>query len=218
MNKFHPSIVCGVLVMGTALAMAAPSTRQVNLAIAAGGVVSVVNNCGSVTIHQGSQRLVVVNATKHSDKVEVDAANTLDGNRVEIRTHSLPQQQPSREESKVDYDVAVPPGISVIVSTATAPITLDNVSGDVSLSSDTGLITVRNVGNSYLRIRGVAAPVVLSNITGHVEVTSSGGSVQLTKVSGPKVTVGTTSGNITYAGGPSPVRWKMIILFRPSRT
>jgi DUF4097 and DUF4098 domain-containing protein YvlB len=200
MNKFPKATVCGILVLGTALALAADSTRQARLTVAADGVVNVVNNCGSVTIHQGGQRQVVVKATTHSDKVEVDTSNTPDGKRVEIRTHALPDKKPSSDESRVDYDITVPSGVSVSISTATAPITLENVSGDVSLSSDTGSMTMKNATNSYIHIRGVAAPIVLTSITGHVEVTSSGGSVQLSNVSGPKVIVGTSSGNITYQG------------------
>jgi DUF4097 and DUF4098 domain-containing protein YvlB len=87
------------------------------------------------------------------------------------------------------------------VSTATAPITVENLNSDLSLSSDTGLIAVKNVANAYLHVRGVAAPIALTNINdSHVEVTSSNGTVQLENVSGPRVTVGTTGGDISYHG------------------
>ena len=196
MKRLHPAIVCGIVV----LALCARSSGQTKLAIAIDGVVNVVNNGGSVTVHQGIQRQVLVNAARHSNKVEVDTSSTANGKRVDVRTHALPAQHPSSNEARVDCDVTMPAGVSLIVSTSTASITLENVSGDISLSSDTGLITVRDATNSHLHIRGVAAPVVLSNVTGHVEVTSSGGSVQLSGVSGPKVTVGTASGDITYQG------------------
>jgi len=193
-------IVGATLMMAAKLALAGNSPHQFKLSVANGGLVNVVNSSGSVTVHQGTQRQVLVTATTHSDKVEVDTSSTPDNKRVDIRTHVLAQQKPSSEEAKVDYDIAVPPGISVTVSTATAPITVDNLSADLTLSSDTGLITVRGASNSYLEVRGVAAPVVLSNVTGHIDVTSSGGAVKLSNVVGPKVTVGTTSGDITYEG------------------
>lgn len=200
MRKLDAAILSSVLLLGSAFAAAADSTRQTRLAIAPGGSVNVVNNCGSVTLHPGSQHQVLVNATTHSDKVEVDANSVAEGKRVDIRAHALPQQKPSSAESSVDFDIAVPPGVSVVVSTATAPITIEGLSGDVSLSSDTAVITGKNAAITHLEIRGVAAPIVLSDISGSVQIISSGGSVQLTNVSGPRVSVGTTSGNITYHG------------------
>lgn len=200
MKKLDALMVGATLIMATSLAIAADPSRQSRFSIAPGGAVNVVTACGSVTLHQGNQRQVIVNATTHSDKIEVDANSTPDGKRVDIRTHVLPQQKPSSDESRVDYDISVPSGIAVTVSTATAPITVENVSGDLSLSSDTGHIAVKTAMNTHLQVRGVAAPVVLTNVAGYVEVTSSGGSVQLTNVTGSKVNVGTTSGDITYQG------------------
>ncbi|HEY6254114.1 MAG TPA: DUF4097 family beta strand repeat-containing protein [Candidatus Angelobacter sp.] len=200
MTKLDAAIFGGVLLLGSVLADAAESSRQTRLPIAPGGSVSVVNNCGSVTLHPGNQRQVVVNATTHSDKIEVDANSISDGKRVDIRTHPLPQQKPSPSESSVDYDIAIPPGVSVTITTATAPITVEDISGDLSLSSDTGVVTVKNAAHARLEVRGVAAPVVLSDVTGQVQVTSSNGSVQLTHVSGSRVRVSTTSGNIAYHG------------------
>ena len=200
MKKPYAAILGCVLLLGSAFAAAANPTRQIRLAIAPGGSVNVVDSCGSVTLHPGNQRQVLVNATTHSDKVEVDANSIAEGKRVDIRVHALPQQKPSSSESSVDFDIAVPPGVSIIVSTATAPITIDSLSGDLSLSSDTGVVTVKNAANAHLEMHGVAAPVVLSDVSGRVEIISSGGSVRLTKVSGSRVSVSTTSGNITYDG------------------
>src|SRR5579864_2570982 len=200
MKKLDAAVLAGLILVGSALSLAAGAARQIKLAIAPGGSVNVVNNCGSVTLHPGNQRQVVVNAATHSDKVEVDANSTPDGKRVDVRTHALPLQKPTSSESSVDYDIAIPSGVSVTITTATAPITVDNIGGDLSLSSDTGLVTVKNAANTHLEVRGVAAPVVLSDVTGQVEVTSSGGNVQLTQVSGSRVRISTTSGNITYHG------------------
>ena len=200
MKKLDAAVFGSVLLLGSAFAVAADSTRQTRLAIAPGGSVNIFDSCGSVTLHQGSQRQVVINATTHSDKVEVDASSIAEGRRVDIRTHAVSQQKPTSSESSVDFDIAVPPGVSVVVSTATAPITIDGLNGDLFLSSDTGVVTVKNAANARLEVHGVAAPVVLSDLSGRVEVISSGGSVQLIHVSGPRVSVSTTSGNISYRG------------------
>ncbi len=190
-----------ILALGIAQALAADTRKEVRLDIAPGGMVNVVSNSGSVTIHGGAGRQVVAVFTTHSAKVEVDQSATPDKGRVELRTHALADQRPTSDEAKVDYDITVPAGVSVTVSTATAPIAVDGLSGDLILSSDTGQITVRDVAKGHVHVRGVTAPVNLTDIAnGHVEVTSTGGSVQMVNVSGSKVSVGTTSGNITYRG------------------
>jgi DUF4097 and DUF4098 domain-containing protein YvlB len=155
-----------------------------------------------VNVHSGGGRQVTVVALSRSAKIEIDRYITPDKGRVEISTHAKPDQKPTAEEARVDFDITVPVGISVLVNTATAPITVEGVSGGmISLSSDTGQIGVRNVAKTHVHIRSVTAPVTLAVVSGgHVEITTAGGLVQLTNVSGPLVNIGTTSGNITYQG------------------
>ena len=194
-------------VLGLAAALCAGQTRkETRLEIAPGGTVTIVNHGGSVNLKSGAGNHVVVAYTAHSPKVEVDETSTANHRRIEIRTHVLSEQKPATEESKVDYEITVPAGVSVTVNTSTAPITVDGLRGELSLSSDTGQVTVRNVAHSHLRVRGVAAPVSLSNITGgHVDVAANSGAVQMTDVTGPKVIIATTSGNIEYHGDCSGV-------------
>ena len=202
MTKTYLPLVASVAAMLTlALGLSAQSPRQMKFNIASGGVVNIVNNGGSVVLRPATDRQVTISSTQHSDKVEIDSNITPDGRRLDIRTHILPQQKPASEDTKVDYEISVPAGVFVTVNTATAPITVDNVSGDLNLSSDTGEITVRNINNSQLHVRAVGAPVNLSNINGeHIEIVSSSGPVQATNVTGPKVTVNSTKGDITYQG------------------
>ncbi len=192
---------------GLAVALAAPAMwaaevhKEARLDIAPGGSVNIFNNGGSVNLHSDAGKQVVVVYTMHSDKVEVDQTTTADKRRAEFRTHVIADQKPSPEEARVDYDVSVPKGVGVTVSGATATIVADNMSSDLTLSTDTGQVTVRNVYRSHITVHSVAAPVTLSNITnGTVDVTTSTGTVEMTSVFGPKVKAGTTSGNITYRG------------------
>lgn len=193
--------------LGLAAVLCAGQThKETRMEIAPGGTVNIVNNGGSVNLKPGAGNQVVVAYTTHSDKVEVDQTSTADRRRIEIRTHVLPEQKPAAEESKIDYEITIPTGVSVSVSTATAPITVEGLSGEISLSSDTGQVTVSNVKRSHVHVRGVAAPVSLSNVTlGHVDIAANGGAVQLANVTGPKVSVATTSGNIAYQGDCSGV-------------
>ncbi len=195
------AVVILVALLGVSAAWAADNHKQVKLNVAANGVVNVVNNSGSVIVKPGVARQVVVNYTTNSDKIEVDANGTPDGRRVEIRTHVISAQKPTPEESRVDYEILVPAGISIVVNTATAPITVDDLSGDISLSSDTGQITVRGVKDSFVHVHSLTAPVVMTNLSGiHAEIMSSGGAIQLANVTGPKIKASSTSGNISYEG------------------
>ena len=191
------------LTVGISMAAAQAETRrEARIDIAPGGTLNIVSGGGSVTLHSGGQgRQVLVTYVVHSDKVEVDQ-NTSNNQRVELRTHVLPDQKPSAEEAKVDYDVTVPAtGVSVNVSTTSAPITVDGLSGDIGLSSETGQITVRNVNKSHLRVRSMNAGVNFNSVTlSRVDIQSAGGAVVLGRVTGQRVSVGTTSGNIEYRG------------------
>lgn len=190
-----------IAAMGAVNAEAADTRKEARLDIASGGILDVVNNCGSITLHAGNSRQVLVSYTLHSDKIEVDQNVSADKRRIELVAHASSTQKPSAEEARVDFEVAVPPGVTVNVTTATAPISADGVKGDLSLSSDTGQITVRNVARVHINIRGVTAAVNLNNVNqAHVEITSSGGAVDMVDVNGPAVYVGTTSGNISYRG------------------
>jgi hypothetical protein len=203
------AFVCAVALTGFAAEpQAQPETnrKETRLDIAPGGSINIINNDGSVTLKAANGHQVLVAYTLHSNKVEVDQDSTPEKRRIEIRTHALPQQTPTVDEAKVDLEISVPAGTAVTVSTATAPINADGLSGDISLSSDTGKITVSGVGRSHLNIRSVAAPVALNQVSlGYVHVTSSGGAVEMTDVTGPKVNVATGSGNITYQGDCSGV-------------
>ncbi len=182
-------------------AHAADNRKEARIDLAPGGNVNIVNAGGSVMLHSAPGHQVVVSYTTHSDKVEVDQNTSANNQRLELLTHAINGQKPTADEAKVDYEIGLPSGTSVSVTTVSAPITADGLNGDISLSSETGQITVRNVAKSHLQVRSMAAPVSLSNvIAAHVDVQSSGGAVKLENVNGPRVSVGTSSGNIEYHG------------------
>jgi DUF4097 and DUF4098 domain-containing protein YvlB len=182
-------------------AHAADSRKEARIDIAPGGTVNIVSGGGSITLHSGAGRQLLVAYTVHSTKVEVDQSTTDNKQRVELLTHALPGEKPTADEAKVDYDVTVPAGVSVNVSTTSAPITADGISADIGLSSESGQITVHNIAKSHVHVRSVTAPVNLQDVTmSHVDVQSTGGAVQLKNVNGQRVTAGTTSGNIDYQG------------------
>lgn len=182
-------------------AHAADSRKEARIDIAPGGTVNIVNGDGSVALHSGTGRQLLVTYIAHSAKIEVDQNASANKQRVELITHALPGEKPTADEAKVDYEVTVPAGVSVNVSTASAPITAEGISSDIGLSSETGQITVHNVAKSHVHVRSVTAPVNLQDVTmSFVDVQSTGGAVQLKNVNGQRVAAGTTSGNIDYQG------------------
>ena len=182
-------------------AHAADSRKEARIDIAPGGTVNIVNGGGSVTLHSGAGHQLLVAYTVYSPKVEVDQNASANKQRVELITHALPGEKPTADEAKVDYEVTVPAGVSVNVSTTSAPITAQGISSDIGLSSETGQITVHNIAKSHVNVRSVTAPVNLQDVTmSRVDVQSTGGAVQLKNVNGQRVAVGTTSGNIDYQG------------------
>jgi DUF4097 and DUF4098 domain-containing protein YvlB len=183
-------------------AYAADTPRnEAKIDIAAGGTVNIVNGGGSVVLHSGPGHQLLVSYTVHSAKVEVDQSLSADKQRLELRTHVLSGDKPAADEAKVDYDIKIPAGVSVNVSTTSAPITADGVNSEIGLSSETGLITVSNIAKAHVHVRSVTAPVSLKDVTmSRVDIQSAAGTVQLSNVTGQRVTVGTTSGNIEYQG------------------
>jgi hypothetical protein len=190
-----------------ALSISGEGTRkEIRMEIAPGGAVSIVNYGGSVHLRSAAGHQVLLAYTTSSDNVEVDHESTADKQRIEIRTHVTREPKPASSETQVAYEISVPPGVSVTVSTATAPITVDGLNGDITLSSDTGQITVSDVARSHVHVRGIAAPVNLNNVSlSHVDIAANSGGVRLVNVTGPKVSVGTASGDISFKGDCSGV-------------
>ena len=176
---------------------AADTQKEYRYNVGNGATLNVVNEFGTVTVRPSSSRQVIIGATAHSGKVEVDSSQTF--NRIEARSHVL--GKPTEDEAQVDYDIQVPPDIILTVHAAGGPIRVEKLRGDMTLEGDTAPITVQDSSNAHMHIRTVTGPVTLSSIAnGHVDVTSVSGDVQLTSVNGPKVAVNTTKGNIRYVG------------------
>jgi DUF4097 and DUF4098 domain-containing protein YvlB len=200
-NGFRYVAALGVSALLSSSAYCADARKEFRLDVASGGSVTLTNNAGSVSLKANNGHQVMVAYTAHSSKVEVDQSSSNDHGRIEIVTHVIADQKPTAEEARVDFEISLPIGTSVTVNTATASIAAENISGDISLSSDTGQITANDIAKSNVQVRTVTGTVSLGNINNsHVEVISSAGAVQLTKVNGPKVKIGTGSGNITYTG------------------
>jgi len=189
-----PLVAAGVL---TIAAFAADNRKEFRYTVGPGASVTVTNGSGPVDVRGSAGRQVVIVATTHSDKVEVDCDQN--GNRVQATTHFL--RPADGADGRVEYQVLVPPDASVTVRAPGGPITAEKMRGDLSFEGDAAQVDLHDVSNAHVRVRTISGPVNLGNITnGHVEVTSVSGNVQLDAVSGPKVSVNTAKGFIRYNG------------------
>lgn len=181
----------------TVTVFAADNRKECRYNVTPGTRVTVTNDSGPVDVRGLAGRQVVIAATTHSDKVEVDCAQT--GNRIQATSHLL--QRGDGSDNRVEYQVLAPPDTSVTVHAPSGPITAQKLRADLTLEGDAAQVDVRDVSNAHIHVRTISGPVNLGNITnGHVEITSLSGDVRLDAVSGPKVSVSTAKGSIRYNG------------------
>ena len=157
--------------------------------------VSVTNDFGNVNVHPGTGRQVVISANPSSQSVKVDA--TQSGNRIDVRTRRTGQGT----RGPVNYEVIVPTDARVSVRTAQGQIQIEKLKGDVTAETDSGNISVNDIGSAHVHLRSLNGPMSVSNVrNGHVELTSIGGPIDMNAVNGPYVAANTTDGKITYRG------------------
>lgn len=187
-----------VLVSFAALTASAQTRKEFKFNVGPGANVNISNDLGPVSVKAGPGSQVLVTAILRSNQAEV--AQSQVGSRIELRTR-YPQQRPTGDAARVDYQVTVPADCAVSIRSSAGPITIERIRGDVSAEGDSANIDVHDSGNGHIHVRSLKGNVTLSNITnGHVEVTSVGGPVTLTDVSGPRIEINTTNGKITYRG------------------
>jgi DUF4097 and DUF4098 domain-containing protein YvlB len=141
----------------------------------------------------------VVTANTHSSKVEIDQSKN--DRRVEIRSHVLQQASPS--EAQVDYEVQLPPGVSLWVRSIDGPISVAGVRAtDVTCEGESARVAVSDGGSGHVHVRTVSGEILLTNLKdAHAEIASVSGDVVVRGVNGNFVSVNTTKGKISYDGG-----------------
>jgi len=176
---------------------ATDTKREFKYNVGPKAAISINNEYGPVSVKPSTSNQVVIDATLHSDKVEVD--NTQNGNRIELRSHLLTGATP--ENGQVEYEVLVPADASVTVRSTTGTLRAEQLHGDLAMEGDSAQVEIRDISRSHVHVKTLNGPITLTNIQyGHVEVTSVGGNITLNGVSGPYVEVTSTTGKIRYDG------------------
>jgi hypothetical protein len=174
---------------------ASAQTKVFRYTVSSGATVFVTNDYGPITVRAASSNQVVVTATARSPQAVAECNQN--GNRVDVRTRA--PQDPA--QARMDYDLQVPPDAMVTLHTATGPVRVQNLAGDLTVEADTGTVEVQGVGGGHVHVRTVSGPITLANVRkAHVELRSVGGDLKLDNVSGPQVSGTTTGGAIHYAG------------------
>jgi DUF4097 and DUF4098 domain-containing protein YvlB len=189
-------IVAVAIVAAVALG-AGQARKEYRYTVRARSSVTITNQYGPISVKPAPGNQVLITATTHSDKVEVDQNQS--GNRVDILSHLLPGA--NADNGRVEYEVQVPPDTSVTLHSTTGPLSAEKLRGDVILEGATAKVDVRDVSDAHVHVRTLNGPVTLTNIhDGHVEITSVSGDVTLNSVNGPLVQVNSSSGKIHYDG------------------
>lgn len=180
-------------VPAAAFAQARKEFRQY---IAPGGTVSLSNSDGSVTVHPGAGRQVVIQVSLPAGVLDAEVHPV--GNRIQVHTHIL---KATNDHPKADYDISIPPDVSISIDLGIGSVQVENLRNDVHIDVDDGSVEVRGIGNGTVHVQTMNGLVTLADIQNcHVQVTSSGGNVVMDSVTGPSVSVKAVNGNIRYFG------------------
>jgi len=186
-----------VMVVCAATMSATDIRREFKYSVGPKANISINNEYGPVTVKPSAGNQVIIGATLHSDKVEID--NNQNGNRIELKSHMLTGATP--ENAQVEFEVFVPADASVTVHSSTGLLHAEQLRGDLAMEGDSAQVEVRDISHAHVHLKTLNGPITLTNIQyGHVEVTSVGGNITLNSVSGPYVEVTSTTGKIRYDG------------------
>lgn len=193
-----------MILVALAVVSAAETKQEIRFTVGPRATITIVNQYGGISVKPSTSNLVVVVATKASDKIEIertpennDAAAVT--NRINITTQLFEGVTPS--SGKVDYEVLVPADASVILESANGVLHVEKLRGDVEIEGAQPTVDVREISDAHVHVKTIDGPVTLTNIKGgHVEVDSISGNINLVDVAGPLVHVSSTRGKITYDG------------------
>jgi len=193
-----------MIMVALAVVSRAQTRQEFRFAVGPRVTIAIVNQFGDISVKPSNGNLVVVVATRASDKVEIDrspetAAESAAANRISITTHLL--NGATAASGLVNYEVQVPADASVILQSATGMLRAERLRGDVDVEGAQANVDLRDIAEAHVHVKTMDGAVALTNIKGgHVEVESVSGDIHLADVAAPQVRVRSTSGRISYDG------------------
>jgi len=198
MENMQRAVIAGLMVAACLTSAAIAETRkEYHFTVAPRAGVTLDTQYGAISVKAGAPGQVVVVATIQSDKSSVDVSH--EGNRLEFESQ-LPKDA-NEQTGRIDYEVTVPLGTSLLLRSSNGPILAEKLQGDLSVEGASAPIQIHNVSHGHVHVKTMNGTVTLADVnSAHVEITSISGDVHLSSVSGPLVQVNSGSGKIYYDG------------------
>lgn len=184
----------GLLLLCAASA-AAQQPQQFKFNAGPDAAISLSGDYGNVSVRPAAGRQITITAIPSAQSAKAAASQS--GNRIEVHT----QRTQAGSNDPVNYEVAVPIDTRVSLRNVQGEIHVEKLKADISAETDSGKISVSDIGSAHVHLRSMSGPMTLANIrNGHVELTSVSGNLELNQVNGPSVSANTGEGNITARG------------------
>ena len=156
------------------------------------------NVAGDITIAGGEGTAIVIEATKRGgsqearDRVEVEISER--GDRVEVRTR---YGRSIRRGVAVDFDVQVPRGGEVFVTSVSGDVTVETIDGETRVESVSGDLRVTGVARLD-GLKSVSGDLVLADVSAdrELEAETVSGSIRGRNVDAPRLEMTTVSGDV----------------------
>jgi hypothetical protein len=161
-----------------------------------GAVITVINECGSITVKASPTGKVQVTMVRHSTLVTF--VNEQRGNRLELHaTSNTPGM------NMAEYTVLLPAADMVTVRSSNGDIVVQGLRGDVALETSNSTITVSDMTDAHLKARTLDGTINVKEVHhSHVDLYSVRGDIHLHNVGGSWLEGHSASGRITYEGDP----------------
>jgi hypothetical protein len=159
-------------------------------------VVSITNNCGSITVEASANNQVLVTTMSYSDQVRF--MNQQHGNRIDLRAECKPQRA-----RLADYLVLTPKASVVVLESLDGRLNAKGLGGDVILEGSTAFAEVSEAADAHIHIKTSSGPITVTDIRhSRLDLHSLSGNISLHDVADSFVEGHSGSGRITYDGDP----------------
>jgi DUF4097 and DUF4098 domain-containing protein YvlB len=192
-----PVLGAGLLLFSGVAAKASGQRLERQFAVTGRPVVMIqAMGSGRIEVKSWKNSLVIVNASRASDKIAVDIEQA--GDRIDVTANALDTEaQPS--ELEANFQITVPEDTELQLKTQTGLIYVEQVIGDMTLQSVAGDVHLKEV-SGYIVVRTTGGSLVCTQCAGKLEFRSVSGGAQILQPALTNVSLFTTSGNIFYDG------------------
>jgi len=170
-------------------------------------ILTVVNDCGPITVRASRTGKVLVTMVWHA--LAVEFINEQHGDRLDLRAKS-----DSSGANLAEYTVLVPTAEMVTIRSPQGNVFVQGVSGDVALETSSSPITISDVADAHIKARSLSGSIKISEVhQSHVDLYSVKGDIQLHNVGSSWLEGHSSTGKITYDGDPGMGEYKLFSQF-----